>query len=81
MSDDPKKRSRGWIGRALLVILIPVLYPLSTGPALWLAYKSGDPENWTRFAKVYKPIGWFRERSTTVKRVVDWYTELWLPTH
>ena len=79
MSDEPKQRSRAWIPWMLLAILIPILYPLSTGPALWLAYKSGNPESWHIFATVYKPIGWLRERSPTVKAVVDWYTDRWLP--
>jgi hypothetical protein len=40
MSDEPKKRSRAWIGWALVVAL--VLYPLSMGPALWVATKIAE---------------------------------------
>jgi hypothetical protein len=79
MSGEPNKRSRGWIGWALLAVL--VLYPLSVGPAFWFAYHSRDPDvSFHAFAKAYKPIGWLRERSTTVKTMVDWYTELWVQT-
>ncbi len=35
MSDEPKRRSRAWIGWAFVLLLV-VVYPLSEGPAIWL---------------------------------------------
>ncbi|HET6329135.1 MAG TPA: hypothetical protein VFG04_30910 [Planctomycetaceae bacterium] len=52
MSDEPKKRSRKWIGWTLLLAL--VLYPLSLGPANRLVWASEDPAaNRRVFAIVY----------------------------
>jgi hypothetical protein len=70
MSDEPKKRSRAWIGWALLAAM--VLYPLSLGPVCWLAPQSSDET----INKVYAPIDWLRSRSETVDNAVVWYTRL-----
>jgi hypothetical protein len=37
MSDEPKKRPRAWIGWTLFAAVL--FYPLSMGPALWVATK------------------------------------------
>ena len=44
MSDEPK-RSRLWIGWALLAAI--VLYILSVGPVWWLAFHYGKPSKHT----------------------------------
>jgi hypothetical protein len=62
MSDEPKKRSRAWIGLAALLMLL-VLYPLSIIPAIitWrclVAYRVVSPYGPTRPALefAYAPV-------------------------
>jgi hypothetical protein len=55
MSDEPKQRSQARIGWAALALL--VVYPLSSGPALW-AGANFEP-NWIMetYSVVYRSIG------------------------
>jgi hypothetical protein len=46
MSDEPQKRSRRWIGWALVAVF--VLYPFSMGPASWM--------HLDRLGPVYRPL-------------------------
>jgi hypothetical protein len=78
MSDEPKKRSRKWIGWTLLLAL--VLYPLSLGPANRLVWASEDPAaNRRVFAIVYRPISWLRVHSETARDLTDWYLSFCMP--
>jgi hypothetical protein len=45
-----RERWARWTGLALIVVL--VLYPLSSGPATWIVVKAGTP-SW-----LMKPLGW-----------------------
>jgi hypothetical protein len=53
MSDEPKKRSRAWIGWTLIAGL--VLYPLSIGPVLFICgfFSLDEP---TALGIVYAPL-------------------------
>jgi hypothetical protein len=58
MSDEPKKRPRGWIGWTALALF--VLYPLSVGPVTWLAHTIDPNDNGTPYRLVvilYLPLG------------------------
>ncbi len=73
MSDEPKKRSRAWIGRMSLTLL--VLYPLSMGPAYGPAMPLFNPKTlWTAYA----PMWWIWTHSKPASRVIDWYLDLWV---
>ena len=75
MGDEPKKRSRAWIG--WMIVLLPALYVLSSGPAGWLwsrGYLKSEPWN-----VVYAPLDWAYEHSTAVQQFADWYMRLWMP--
>jgi hypothetical protein len=79
MSDEPKKRSRPWIGLALFALL--VLYPLSIGPAYRYAYSSdlkGLLSNLQRVDQAYAPIEWICDRSEWAARAVLWYKGCWI---
>jgi hypothetical protein len=64
MSDEPKKRFRGWIGWTAVALF--VLYPLSIGPAFWWADADGPfSERWETLNTVYAPLEWLAK--------VDWF--------
>ena len=77
MSEAPRKRSRGWIGWALIASV--VLYPLSMGPVVWLAIRFDWPAPVVdrTLGTVYAPINWLRQKSETVDNAVVWYGRLW----
>jgi hypothetical protein len=74
MSDEPKKRSRAWIGWILLSGLI--LYPLSIGPASW--WTQDDPSKWAALDTAYAPIRWLGDRVDCVGEALDWYHSRWV---
>jgi hypothetical protein len=77
MAERDEKRSglEYAIGLALLLILLPVLYVLSTGPAAWLwthGYISEDA-----LGVLYAPLNFACNSSETVAVLFDWYTSFW----
>ncbi len=78
MSDEPKKRSRGWIGCAAIVMLL-LAYPLSTGPALWWASAKGPrSERWDTLNLVYAPLDWVGKRCDWFDKAMTWYGKKFL---
>jgi hypothetical protein len=78
MSDEPKKRSRSWVGWALLAAF--VLYPLSVGPALWMVFKTDDDSAAKQiYEAVYAPLEWASDRNDTIARMVRSYCNWWSP--
>jgi hypothetical protein len=78
MSNEPKKRSRKWIWW-LAVLALLLLYPLSIGPAYWLAIDSPVPVvsvktlNW-----FYAPVWRLWAASDWAKGLVNWYMRFWV---
>jgi hypothetical protein len=71
-----KKRSRSGPIAALVVVGLLVLYPLSYGPASWLAvhgYIAND-----KAAVFYRPMHWACERSEIFGHVLLWYVDFWI---
>ena len=83
MSDEPKRRSRAWIGWALIAAIL--LYPLSMGPAF--RWASGDPiadpmahfERVERLGTAYAPIVWLNQHFEWASSATKWYMALWEP--
>jgi hypothetical protein len=79
MSDEPKKRSWGWIGWALVAPL--VLYPLSAGPAARLCDEINPNPcavPYHRWRNVYDPLWRIAEKTgttDTLRRYVDWFRD------
>jgi hypothetical protein len=69
MSDEPKKRSRGWIIWVLIAGL--VLYPLSMPPVLKMAI---DHNHFGVVSNLYLPIFWVMSESQAVRSAIDWYS-------
>jgi hypothetical protein len=67
MSDAPKKRSRAWIGWALVAVF--VLYPLSIGPAYWWASR----DRWETLDTMYAPLNWLAIHFECVRDAMGWY--------
>jgi len=74
MNDEPKKRSWGWIGWALLAFL--VLYPLSAGPATLFCQRAHIDDNW--LAIPYGPIKWAMDNNEVFNRAFLEYLNLWV---
>jgi hypothetical protein len=74
MSDEPKKRSRAWIGWAAVVLFL--LYPLSIGPAIWLVGEA-FPERAQTWENVYAPIFWGCNYSDTLSDLLNSYIVWW----
>jgi hypothetical protein len=75
MSNEEKERSRVlyWVVGA--VVLAPLLYVLSIGPAGMICERMGiDPEP---MRPVYAPVVWLHD-NTPLKGPLEWYVRLWL---
>jgi hypothetical protein len=75
MSDEPKKRSRAWIGWVLVAVF--GMYPLSVGPVWW----ASDHFHLWLFDGVhespqhtfYAPLFWVGEKWPAFDDAVTWY--------
>lgn len=77
MSQEPKSKSRP-IGFILLLLLLPVLYVLSIGPA----YKFVDPMDptaYVRWQTFYAPLWWLYNHFPASHNAFDAYLRLWVP--
>jgi hypothetical protein len=77
MSDEPKKRSRKWIGWAF--VLLVVVYPLSEGPAIWLVTHYGLWWMGNALNALYTPIHWCAAQSQATEHAHDSYILFWIP--
>ena len=69
---------RGGLGYAIVgiaLILLPVLYVLGVGPAVWLdnCYLNGIP--FLRAA--YRPLTFLMECYEPIAHALDWYIKFW----
>jgi hypothetical protein len=73
-------RRERWAKWSLAVILtLPMLYPLSFGPACWSITRAGRNQSDT-FECIFWPIGWCAENGPVfVHDVVEWYAMLGAP--
>jgi hypothetical protein len=70
--DSSDEARRGGFGTfTWLLVLLLVLYPLSTGPALKLA--EHDVISLDALEYVYAPLGWLAQHSPPVQAFFDWY--------
>jgi hypothetical protein len=77
MEDRARNRGR-WTVIVIVVaavVLLPLFYVLSSGPALWLAEHGWVDKS--RLPTVYWPIGWAIVRSDGFRRIMWRYLELW----
>ena len=75
MGEERKKKS-GVSGPVLfavigLIVALPILYVLSSGPATWL-YDHGYVSTGT-LERIYLPLGWMNERCKPLENFQIWY--------
>jgi hypothetical protein len=77
MSAAPEDRnrdgSRSGGGIALVLLLSPLLYVLSIGPAGWLEKEGFLPRN---VRTVYAPVVWLHDH-TPLEKPLEWYGKVW----
>ena len=78
MSDEPKKRSRAWIGWALIALL--VLYILAAGPGLWVCDRLQSERVIHTYDAIYAPLDWACDQNEFIGGVMAWYRGRWLAT-
>ncbi|HEV3298856.1 MAG TPA: hypothetical protein VG055_04420 [Planctomycetaceae bacterium] len=77
MSDEPKKRRpKGWIGWAFLVLL---MYPLSVGPVTALLERVNSPTLWHAYPVAYSPLWWASGSSESLTTLLIDYVFWWDP--
>jgi hypothetical protein len=82
MNAKPAHSARWTMLLVLAVLLLaPVLYVLSVGPASWLCHKGviSQEAAATLDATIYAPIDWACHQSPAVDRAVSKYLMLWHP--
>jgi hypothetical protein len=78
-NQESSARNRAPAFVAALVIGLPLLYLLSTGPVLFVMTKTsllGSWVSWELVAKFYWPVEWLY-KNTFMKEPLDLYLQLW----
>ncbi|HTB85871.1 MAG TPA: hypothetical protein VK742_19665 [Candidatus Sulfotelmatobacter sp.] len=80
MTDDSKSDGRHHLfpWTVTLLIVIPIIYLLSVGPALWLRDKTGIGHSpWvSSLSVIYQPFKWMYLHSAGFKNFMDAYLKL-----
>ena len=61
---------------SLVLVVVPVLYVLSVGPACWWFARDAEFESFlpVRYApQPYWPVGWIAKRSRPIRKLIGWY--------
>jgi hypothetical protein len=73
---DRKPSTAVWLTVALVAVLVG--YPLSFGPACWIACR--EPHSTRCVARAYCPLVWAATDSPrSIQRALTWYAELFWP--
>ena len=80
MSGERKKPGVAFWATVVLVVVLVVAYPLSIGPACWLADRDMLPELADKPIEIfYSPLMWIVRDSETAGTIYVWYVGLWVP--
>jgi hypothetical protein len=77
MDKRPQSRSNGTAAIAIGLLLLPILYMLSVGPAIWLCNRGAITRR--QLFTAYAPIAWIEGRNETFDGALDFYVKLWVP--
>jgi hypothetical protein len=59
-----------------LLLVAPLLYLLSTGPAVWLAQQGYIRPEWVE--RVYAPLGYLVDNSKWFETLITWYLSFFI---
>jgi hypothetical protein len=85
MADDERKGVRQWAARSgSVLVMLSVLYVLSSGPALlWYDRLPDDgvqsTEKHVAMRRFYAPLSFIHDNSPQAASALDWYLGLWIP--
>ena len=71
---DERQKTVGWWGVVLALLLLPVLYVVSAGPAIAVVDRTGKGEE--VFEIIYAPLEGLAQ-NTPLKKPLGWYVGLW----
>ena len=72
---EQKGRGAGCVIAGVVLILLPVLYILGLGPAVWLEGRCPAISGTVGF--LYYPLQFLANNSEPMRRVLRWYVEFW----
>jgi hypothetical protein len=73
--DKPKSNARPILAIGLLILIgLPILYLLSTGPVIWLMTHGYLPHDFWYIV----PFVWLAQLGTTAKAAVVWWIRFWI---
>lgn len=75
MSEHQDKRGGSGCAIGAVLMMLPILYVLSLGPAAWLFNRSYISIDF--FLTAYHPIFWVAEKVGWVNKAVEWYAGFW----
>lgn len=75
--DSDLERRTTWIWAVVIgaALMMPILYVLSVGPAIWLHGRTTGLGQ-DIIETVYYPLEWLHE-NTFLERPLQWYVEMW----
>ena len=68
------RKPRWGLWTVALLLALAALYPLSVGPAVWLADRGLLPEG---SQIIYAPVKWAVIQNDAIGDAVSWYVSLW----
>lgn len=72
-SPQPEKRGKGLAFYAVvMVIMLPLLYAFSSGPAFWVAYAYGDHDTMQALSDFFLPLDRI-SRQTGTHKYLQWW--------
>jgi hypothetical protein len=74
MSDETQERRRYGLWVALALVLVPILYTLSMGPAHYLIRRTEKGVN--PFVCAYRPVIWLHD-NTPLEKPLEGYMKWW----
>lgn len=85
MDEKPMKRGGGTAVVLVLVavlVVLPMLYVLSTGPVVWMAHSGFISESLIPvIGVIYAPLEWVAHNVPVVGPALDQYVEWWQPAN
>jgi hypothetical protein len=74
MSEEPKTKSN-LTNILVAVVLVPIFYVLSVGPATMIDRRVGRLPKW--IGTFYAPLEWLYDHQPIIRKPLDGYCDLW----